>query len=156
MGWVSFGETDGENVEVGTVSHIDSVELSHEPGEQTLGLVTDSNERFVAPFYYGVLDGDHNFDTKDDQLLFLVLFDQTASIRFAMWNFFKSKRGKADTHSPAWDWQYVIADPEIGKDYGYRARIIVKPFLGVRQVVDEYHSWKRELRIELPVVPTKR
>jgi len=31
-----------------------------------------------------------------------------------MWNFFTDETGDPDIHSLAWDWQYVIRDPEMG------------------------------------------
>ena len=83
----------------------------------------------------------------------MVLFDQTDSIRFAMWNFFKDDAGIPDTHSPAWDWQYVIRNPRVGQLYGYRARIVVKPFKGKTQIWTEYEKWRKGLGLELPPPP---
>ena len=82
-------------------------------------------------------------------MLYLVLFDQTDPIRFAMWNFFTDETGNSDTHSPAWDWQYVIRDPEVGESYGYRARVVVKPFKGTEQIWEEYRRWSENLGVEL-------
>ena len=84
-----------------------------------------------------------------------MLFDQTDSVRFAMWNFFTNENGEPNTHSPAWDWQYVIRNPVVGKHYRYRARVVIKPFEGMGQVTNEYRKWSRELGLpELPAVPT--
>ncbi|MGE3822265.1 MAG: hypothetical protein AB7I30_22855, partial [Isosphaeraceae bacterium] len=149
-GWIAFGEGTGKDFEVGTVAHATAPNLPYERGSQTLNLIEHPRKKFVTPFYYGVLDGDHDLGTTDDKLLYLVLFDQTAPIRFAMWNFFKDEAGDPDTHSPAWDWQYVIRNPKVGERYGYRARVVVKPFKGRKQVWEEYHRWGRDLGIELP------
>ena len=97
-------------------------DLPYEKGAQTLNLIENPGKKFITPFYYGIVDGDHDLNTTDDRLLYLVLFDQTEPIRFAMWNFIKNEAGDPDPHSPAWDWQYVIRDPEVGKRYSYRAR----------------------------------
>ena len=152
-GWVEFGEGKGNDIEVGTVSHAGSKDLPFEPGSQTLNLIEHPGKKFITPFYYGILDGDHDLKTTDDHLLYLVLFDQTDAIRFAMWNFFKDDAGLPDTHSPAWDWQYVMRNPQIGQRYGYRARIVVKPFQGKAEIWNEYRKWCEDLGVKLPAPP---
>ena len=149
-GWVTFGEGKGKTFEVGTVSHLNTKDLPYEKGAQTLNLIENPGKKFITPFYYGIVDGDHDLNTTDDRLLYLVLFDQTEPIRFAIWNFINNEAGDPDPHSPAWDWQYVIRDPEVGKRYSYRARVVVKPFKGTEQIWKEYRAWGRYLGIELP------
>ena len=153
VGWVEFGKGKGSDIEVGTVAHVDAQPLSSEEGAQTLNLQVHPNKKFMTPFYYGLLDGDHDLKTTDDTLLYLVLFDQTESIRFAMWNFFQNDEGQPDIHSPAWDWQYVIRDPEAKQRYGYRSRVIVAPFKGEEQIWDEYLRWIKETKALLPGRP---
>ena len=53
-----------------------------------------------------------------------------------------------DTHSPAWDWQFVIREPEIDKEYGYRARVVYKPFSGRKEVREEYVNWRAKINVE--------
>ena len=62
-----------------------------------------SQKKFIIPFYYGLIDVGCDRKMISDRLIYLVLFDQTDPIRFAMWNFFTDKFGNPDTHSPAWD-----------------------------------------------------
>ncbi len=150
VGWVEFGTGKGSAIEVGTVAHVDAPDLPFEDGAQTLNLIAHPNKKFITPFYYGLLDGDHDLETTDDKLLYLVLFDQTESIRFAMWNFFKNDRDEPDTHSPAWDWQYVIRNPKADQHYDYRARVVVKPFTGREQIWEEYRRWREESKASLP------
>ena len=152
-GWVQFGVGKGKDFEVGTVAHAGVSDLPSESGAQTLNLIEHPEKKFITPFYYGLIDGDHDLKTTDDRLLYLLLFDQTDSIRFAMWNFFRNDAGIADTHSPAWDWQYVIRDPQVGQRYGYRARVVVKPFKGKTQIWREYQKWSEDLKLELPPPP---
>lgn len=152
-GWVRFGVGKSEDFEVGTVSHAGVSDLPYEPGAQTLNLIEHPEKKFITPFYYGLIDGDHDLTTTDDRLLFLLLFDQTDSIRFAMWNFIQDDAGVPDKHSPAWDWQYVIRDPQVGRRYGYRARVVVKPFKGKTQIWKEYQKWSEDLELELPPAP---
>ena len=154
-GWVAFGERKGKRFEVGTVSNAGVLDLPYEGGAETLNLIENSEKKFITPFYYGLIDGDHDLKTTDDRLLYLVLFDQTESIRFAMWNFIKNKAGNPDSHSPAWDWQYVIRNPEVGMSYGYKARVVVKPFKGIEQIWREYQTWSEDLGVKLPPRPVQ-
>ena len=153
VGWVEFGKGKGGDIEVGTVAHVDAEPLPSEEGAQTLNLHVHPNKTFMTPFYYGLLDADHDLTTTDDTLLYLVLFDQTESIRFAMWNFFQNDEGQPDTHSPAWDWQYVIRDPKAKQRHGYRSRVIVTPFKGEEQIWDAYQRWNQETKASLPDPP---
>ena len=141
---------------MGTISYVAVPNLPYEEEAQTLNLIEHPKKKFITPFYYGLIDGDHDLETTSDKLLYLVLFDQTDPIRFAMWNFFTDETGDPDTHSPAWDWQYVIRDPEVGQSYGYRARVVVKPFKGTEQIWEEYHRWGEDLGVELPERPVQK
>ncbi|NIP93616.1 MAG: hypothetical protein GWO24_09225, partial [Akkermansiaceae bacterium] len=138
------------------VSRAGVPDLSHEKGAQTLNLIEHPGKKFITPFFYGLLDGDHDLKTTNDKLLYLVLFDQTDPIRFAMWNFITDRAGNPDTHSPAWDWQFVIRDPRVGVSYGYRARVVVKAFKGRNQVWEEYRRWREDLGVELPEGPRRK
>ena len=153
VGWTEFGISGKQGIEVGTLGHADAAPLRFEEGAQTLNLIPHADKKFILPFYYGLLDGDHELKTTNDKLLYLVLFDQTKSIRFAMWNFFQNEDGEPDTHSPAWDWQYVIMNPRAGQSYGYRARVVIKPFRGEAQVWDEYRKWMEASKSSLPSPP---
>lgn len=152
-GWVEFGVGTGNEIEVGTVAHHGTPDLRHDVNAQTLNVVEHPRKRFITPFYYGLIDADHDLTTHDDTLLYLVLFDQTDAIRFAMWNFIRDEHGNPDTHSPAWDWQYVIREPKVDQRYGYRARVVVEPYTGVDQVWNAYRRWTQEVDTELPPVP---
>ena len=155
-GWVQFGVGKGKGFEVGTVAHAGVSDLPFESGAQTLNLIEHHEKKFITPFYYGLLDGDHDLTSTNDRQLYMVLFNKTDSIRFAMWNFFKDDAGIPDTHSPAWDWQYIIRNPQVGQHYGYRARVVVKPFMGKTQIWREYQEWSKDLELELPPPPKQK
>ena len=137
------------------VFHAAVANLPSEKGAKTLNLIEHPGKKFFTPFYYGLVDGDHDLKTTNDRLLYLVLFDQTQPIRFAMWNFIKNKAGNPDTHSPAWDWQYVVRNPKVGMSYGYKARVVVKPFKGIEQIWREYQTWNEYLGVKLPPRPVQ-
>ncbi|MDG1890114.1 MAG: hypothetical protein P8L18_02290 [Verrucomicrobiota bacterium] len=147
--WTSFGEDLDSGFETGTVAHIGAEPLPYEQGAQILNLVEHPQKSFITPFYYGLLENPRT----DTPLLYLVFFDQTESIRFAMWNFMRDPQGQPDTHSPAWDWQYVIQEPVRGTQYGYRARVVVKPFQGEDQIKAEYLRWQTAVDLPLPALP---
>jgi len=145
-GWMAFGEDIPDGFEKGTVSAAGVPNLSFEEGAQILNLVEHPAKHFTEPFYYGLLDGDHDLATTDDTLAYIVMFDQRNPIRFALWNFIVDASGKPDTHSPAWDWQYVIREPKVGKTYRYRMRVLIKPFQGPEDVLREYRQWAKRVK----------
>ncbi|MBX3180826.1 MAG: hypothetical protein KF886_26055 [Candidatus Hydrogenedentes bacterium] len=144
--WIRFGAA-ADNVqgfETGTVAFAGEEPLPFDPDAQALNIVEHPAKRFVYPFYYGLLDGDQDLTTDGDALAYIVMFDQTAPIRFALWNFIKDDAGNPDPHSPAWDWQYVIRDPKVGERYGYKMRVVVTPFTTRADILARYRDWAGE------------
>ncbi|MBI1784713.1 hypothetical protein HYR69_06170 [Candidatus Sumerlaeota bacterium] len=144
-GWIVFGDDQPGGIEMGTVSYAGVSDLPYEEGAQTLNLIEGKTKKFTKPFFYGLLDGDNDLATENDTLVYIMMFDQTEPIRFAMWNFITDSIGKPDPHSPAWDWQFVIRDPKPGQTYRYRARVVIKPFAGDADVEREYENWRSSL-----------
>lgn len=140
-GWVAFGEDTEEGFETGTIACDGVVDLAYEKDTKTLNIIENPKKRFTLPFYYGLAHGSGQINSQQDTMVYIMMFDQKESIRFAMWNFIKDSNGMPDTHSPAWDWQYVIRQPEINREYGYRARVVYKPFKGREDVKTDYASW---------------
>jgi hypothetical protein len=140
-GWLSFGDDTDEGFETGTVSCHGVADLPYEEGAQTLNLIEHPTKKFIRPFYYGLVDGDGDQGTTGDIMAYIMMFDQLETIRFAMWNFIRRRNGEPDPHSPAWDWQFVIRNPEPGRTYGYKARMVYKPFKGIEDVEREYETW---------------
>jgi len=142
-GWVAFGEDRDGDFETGTVSSRGAAPLPYEEGSQTLNIVEHPTKQFSRPFFYGLIDGDHKLETTDDTLAYIMMFDQEMPIRFAMWNFAKDATGQADPHRPAWDWQFVIHNPVIGRQYSYRARLLIRPFTNREEVLALYETWAK-------------
>jgi hypothetical protein len=148
QGWTSFGDDTPEahsDFETGTVSSAAAPDLPYEKGADTLNILEHRGKKFTKPFYYGLVDGDGDLSTTDDTMVYIMMFDHTSSVRFAMWNFICDASGNPDPHSPAWDWQYVIRNPIIGQPYGYRARMVYKPFVDRADVEKEYEDWRAQL-----------
>ena len=148
-GWVSFGdatEEAEEGFETGTISAVGVPDLPYETDADTLNILENRHKKFIQPFYYGLVDGDGDLSTEDDTMVYIMMFDQIDPIRFAMWNFTQTKDGNRDPHCPAWDWQFVIRNPAINHPYGYRARVVYKPFAGRDDVFGEYERWQKGLQ----------
>ncbi len=139
--WVAFGEDITDSFETGTIAYYKSKPLPYEKDAKTLNIIEHPHKKFILPFYYGLVHGSGNVESKNDTMVYIMMFDQKETIRFAMWNFIRNSEGEADTHSPAWDWQYVIQNPELNKEYRYRARIVYKPYAGRADIIKEYKNW---------------
>lgn len=146
--WLRFGEDLDEGFETGTVRYHGVAPLPYEEGAQTLNILEHPGKTFLLPFYFGLLDGDGDLDTEADSLAYIMMFDQCESIRFALWNFIRDPDRNFDPHSPAWDWQYVIHDPQVGQPYLYRARMEVVPFESREAVRKRYEIWAMGLNSE--------
>jgi hypothetical protein len=141
-GWLAFGEDTEKGFETGTIAYSESAALPYEAGAKVLNIIENPQKKFTLPFYYGLVHGSGLEQSVQDTMVYIVMFDQTDPIRFAMWNFFTDADGRPDTHSPAWDWQYIIRNPQIDQKYGYRARIIYKPYRGRDDIKIEYEKWE--------------
>jgi hypothetical protein len=45
------------------------------------------------------------------------------------------------TTNPAWDFQFLIPDYEVGKEYGFAARAAFRPRCSRKEVLEEYRRW---------------
>ncbi|MCA9447169.1 MAG: hypothetical protein KC931_08630 [Candidatus Omnitrophica bacterium] len=84
-----------------------------------------SKYHYIEPFYYG-LRGD---------MVFAIMFDRTEGIRFS-----QSPTGGGEKN-PAWDFHVLIPDPEIGKTYSFKSRLVYKEFVSAEDIRDEYVNW---------------
>jgi hypothetical protein len=84
-----------------------------------------SDYRYDQPFYYGRF---HN-------MVLAYMFKPDQGIRFS-----QSPTGGGDLN-PAWDFQFIVPDFEVGKEYSFQARIMYKEFAGENDVRDEFEDW---------------
>ena len=84
-----------------------------------------SDYRFSQPLFYGRF--------RDMVLMFM--FDRSEGIRFS-----QSPTGGGEKN-PAWDFQFIVRNFEVGKPCSFRARLAYRPFLGCRDVEHELHRW---------------
>jgi hypothetical protein len=84
-----------------------------------------SDFRYEQPFYYGRF---HN-------MVLTYMFKPEHGIRFS-----QSPTGGGKLN-PAWDFQYIVPDFEVGQEYSFQARILYKEFVGENDVWDEFKNW---------------
>lgn len=87
----------------------------------------DSEIRYAEPFFYG----------RFRNMVFIVIFERSEGIRFA-----HSPSGGGSTPdggdtNPAWDFQWVIPDYEVGKTYQLKYRVVYKRWTNRADVLAE-------------------
>ncbi len=92
--------------------------------------------RFTRPFYYG--RAEHGMTL---MLMFDRAWTERDEIRFSL---FKFKVGD-QVRRPAWDFQYVIHQVEADQTYGFRGRLVWKPFVSAEDCLREYETWAAAL-----------
>jgi hypothetical protein len=84
---------------------------------------------YSYPFYYG----------RRGDMVIILMFDQAGPIRFSH---SPSSGGPVSPSSnPAWDFQYLIYDCQVGAEYGFRARLVYKPFTDETDIIREYETF---------------
>ena len=49
------------------------------------------------------------------------------------------------TTNPAWDFQFLVPKPEVMKEYGFKARTVLRPRCSRDELLEEYKQWKANL-----------
>ncbi len=85
-----------------------------------------SDYRYSEPFFYG----------RFRNMVLAFLFEENDFVRFS-----QSPDG-AGPGNPAWDFYYVIMNPEPGGKYSFNGRIVYKPFINAEDIKGEYLKWQ--------------
>lgn len=94
-----------------------------------------SRFRYDEPFFYGHFD----------DLMWLVMFDRSEGIRFTHSPSGGGANQELQTTNPAWDFQFLVPEPEVGKDYGFKVRTVLRPRFPRAEVLAEFARWKEAL-----------
>lgn len=124
----AFSEKHGKN---GThISDKDTFDFYHAPNFNIDLAREISDYTFTAPYYYGRF---HN-------MVFGYLFPEpeVGIIRLS-----QSPSG-AGKGMPAWDFQYILPDFEVGKPYSFKTRVLYKEWVSQEDVEKEYEKWMTE------------
>ena len=93
-----------------------------------------SKYRYTKPFYYG----------RYGDMVYQIMFDDAKRVRFS-----QSPTGGGATN-PAWDFQFIIRNYEVGKRYRLRARVVYKKFISRPDCLAEYEKWHAALKTTKP------
>lgn len=130
-GWVQF--CTQTHYDESTVLHAgDKTQLKFTPDTRPMLYKSISPLRFTDPLYYGFF-GSHQY---------ILMFDRTEGIRFSH---SPSGGGPPSATETAWDWQFIIPDYEVAREYGYRARMAYRERCSRDEVLDEFRNWRATL-----------
>ena len=91
-----------------------------------------SRFRFDQPFFYG------NFD----DLTWLVMFDRAEGIRLTHSPSGGGGNAELQTTNPAWDFQFLVQQPEVMQEYSFTVRTMLRPRCSREELLAEYLKWK--------------
>lgn len=91
--------------------------------------------RFDAPHCHGHID----------EFTVAFLFDRADGIRLTHSPSGGGHNAERETSNPAWDFQFLVPDPEVAEEYGFRMRAVFRP-RGSREEIDgEFLRWRESL-----------
>jgi hypothetical protein len=87
--------------------------------------------RYSEPFYYG----------RFGDMVLIYIFRPSPYLRFAHSPSGGGSSASGDDTNPAWDFQLVIPDPQPGREYELRMRVVYKLWSGRADVLREVREW---------------
>ncbi len=91
-----------------------------------------SRFRFDEAFFYGHFD----------EFVWIVMFDRAEGIRFTHSPSGGGVSAERHTTHPAWDFQFLIPDPLVGKEYCFKVRTALRPRGSREEIIAEYRRWR--------------
>jgi hypothetical protein len=91
---------------------------------------------FADPFYYGVFR----------KHIYILMFDRVSGVRFTHSPSGGGVAKEVQTTNPAWDFQYLIPQYEVKKEYRFRARVAYRERCSRAEVLREYENWRKTLK----------
>ncbi len=92
--------------------------------------------RYDEPFFYGLVRNH----------LFAVMFEKSDGIRFTHSPSGGGYNEKLQTTNPAWDFQLIIPQYEVLREYRVRARAVYRERCSRAEVFEEFASWRKALQ----------
>lgn len=120
-----------------TLRHSDDrIELRFAEGYRNALYRNFSPLRYDEPFYYGVFR----------DMVMILMFDRTAGIRFTHSPSGGGVNNERQTTNPAWDFQFLIPEYEVNREYAFRARLAYCPRCDRDAILQQVADWQRSLR----------
>lgn len=88
--------------------------------------------RYGEPFFYG----------RFRDMVLIYIFEPDPNLRFAHSPSGGGKTASGDGYNPAWDFQIVVPDYEVGQEYGLRGRLVYKPWVDRQDVLNEVRKYR--------------
>ena len=92
-----------------------------------------SQIRYAEPFFYG----------RFRNMVFVVIFEKADGIRFSHSPSGGGQTSAGDDTNPAWDFQWVIPDPKIGKPHQFNYRVVYKEWEDRADVLAEVAKFRQ-------------
>lgn len=89
---------------------------------------------YDLPFYYGVFENH----------VFIVMFDRIEGLRLSHSPSGGGYHTERQTSNPAWDFQYIVPAYEVGKEYGFKGRVVFRERCRRAEILEEYERWGKE------------
>lgn len=83
--------------------------------------------RYGVPFFYG----------RVSNMVLIYIFERGPNIRFSHSPSGGGRTSKRDDTNPAWDFQFIVPNVELDKEYGFRCRVVYKPWVDRDDVLAE-------------------
>lgn len=81
----------------------------------------------------------------DGSMLYLQMFDQSAPVRLCMSPSGGGVNREQRLYNPAWDFQYVVEEADVGTEFAMRSRVVYKPYAGRDEITELYAQWMEDL-----------
>ena len=88
--------------------------------------------RYTESFYYG----------RYRNMVLIYIFEPNPYLRFAQSPFGGGNTVDGTDTCPAWDFQLVVPNYEVGKTYGYKMRVVYKPWVDRDDVLAEVRKYR--------------
>lgn len=151
-----LGTLDGKNeqwLQLSTQTHNDQSTVRHKDDTFDMRYADDgrpalfkslSPMKFTAPFFYGNIDN----------LTWCVMFDRHQGIRFTHSPSGGGTNQERRTSNPAWDFQYVIENPELHRDYAFRVRTVLTPRCSREEILARFARWQSQVKSRVDRLPS--
>jgi hypothetical protein len=88
--------------------------------------------RYDEPFYCGYFR----------EMVMILMFDRIAGIRFTHSPSGGGVNQERQSTNPAWDFQFLIPNYEVNKEYHFRARLAYRPRCSRDEILREVEAWR--------------